>query len=321
MHGTLRFVLATLVALSHLGILWADFNQGVFAVVIFYMLAGMVSYKLIVTYFQNKPFLYYKDRLKRIAPFYIASLIVASSAYLLGATSYYISKEPTLLDLISNITIIPLSYYMYNSQDTFTLLPPAWSLGVEIQFYILAPFLLTSKKLFTCTLICSLVVFSLASISIINVEYFGYRLLIGVIFIFLLGAMIQKEQYKKQDTYINILAIYTILIALFVYIYFIGEKLPYNYETISALLVGIPLLLYFKSPMPKKIDQYLGFISYGIFLLHFPALWIVSLLPKLNENLYIVLILTVILSMIIQYTIEKFQEKVTFLQCKKYKKK
>jgi len=304
MHGTLRFILATLVALSHLGVLYAGFNQGVFAVVIFYMLAGMVTYKLITTHFQNQALLYYKDRFKRIVPFYIASLIVASTLYLLGATSYYTSKEPTLLDIIANITIIPLAYYMYTNQDTFTLIPPAWSLAVEIQFYILAPYILTSKKLFTSIFLCSFIIFSLASLNIINPDYFGYRLLVGVIFIFLLGAMIQKQKHNKSP-YIKIKNIYIALIALATYIYLAGEKLPYNYETLSALLVGIPLLLYCNSPLPKKIDRYLGSISYGIFLLHFPALWMVSLFPRLNANIYIILLLTITLSIAIHHTIQK----------------
>lgn len=46
MTGYIRFFLAFLVLISHLGIRFKGMNEGVFAVVIFYILAGHVVTKL-----------------------------------------------------------------------------------------------------------------------------------------------------------------------------------------------------------------------------------------------------------------------------------
>ena len=297
MHGTLRFILALMVALSHLGVLLPDFNQGVFAVVIFYLLAGMVSQKLIAHTYLNRPIAYYKNRIKRIFPLYFFALLVALTAYLLGASSYFISKAPHLSDWLANATILPLSYYYYTHQDTFTLLPPTWSLGVELQFYLLLPLLARSKNLFIPLLATSFILFTVASLGIINSDIYGYRFLGGVIFIFMLGMLIQRVRESDNTPLKTIKQLYLLLLLLFAYTLQETTHLPYNYETLSALLAGIPLLLYTNYTLPKPIDSYLGSLSYTFFLLHFPSLWLCKLYLH-QSNIPLILLTTLLLSIL-----------------------
>lgn len=308
MFGMLRLILASMVALSHLGVSIPHFNQGVFAVVVFYLLAGMVSYKLLSQTYIDSPLSYYKNRLIRILPMYYISLIIAAVAYLLGTSSYFLSKTPHIIDWLSNISIIPLAYYMYSGIDTFTLLPPAWSLAVELQFYLLAPFLFKNTKFFILAFTISFLVFISASLSIINTDIFGYRLIIGVCFIFLLGFMLKIAPSNTQIK-TSLYIVYFILISVFIYTVYSKTKQNYNYETLTALLISIPLLYRaqnFKlntTQIIKKIDTHLGFISYGIFLLHFPSLWLLELLAI--KNPYIVLTISYFLSAISHKYIEK----------------
>lgn len=308
MHGALRFFLAIVVALSHLGVTYYGYNPGVVAVVIFYLLAGMVSYKLIANIYPNQPLLYYKDRFKRIFPLYLLVLLFSYIIYLLGASSYFISAKPDLLAYLSNITVIPLSYFMYSSIDKFTLIPPAWSLGVELQFYLLAPFILLKPKRIVFFLLFSFVIYALAVTGMLHTDYYGYRLIAGVLFVFLLGSLLQKAILDDKQSKVSgfnlvpfLLLIYTIITIITIYIYITGYKAPYNHETLFALVLGVPLL-YLLSKLKlffipfKKIDRYLGLLSYPLFLLHFPVLWLVELLSFSHKNIYMILCLTLFLS-------------------------
>ncbi|MBK3866178.1 hypothetical protein GFL09_00445 [Pseudomonas stutzeri] len=132
--GLLRLFLASLVLISHLGVSVAGINPGVSAVAIFYLLAGRVLSRL----WREQPergvisggVWFYRDRLWRILPLYMFALVVAFIVWLLGASSPFLLREPEMTDWLANLLIVPLSYYMYSGQDAFTLLPPAWSLGV-----------------------------------------------------------------------------------------------------------------------------------------------------------------------------------------------
>lgn len=306
MHGTLRFVLALMVALSHLGVSVPHFNQGVFAVVIFYILAGMVSYKLITRYYADSALSYYKDRIKRIFPLYLLSLFIAIIVYHFGIHSYFVSKIPTASDWLGNITIIPLSYYMYTGIDKFTLIPPAWSLGVELQFYILVPLLFRYIKFLYATYLLSISLFFAGILGIINTDYFGYRLIVGVIFIFILGSQIIQAKKGNKTAQKVLCLTYLLCIVIFFYICLKPYKAPYNYEVMTSLLFGIPFLYYYRSPFLKSIDKFLGIQSYGVFLLHFPSHWLYRLFYPHQENFLIVLLISFILSVTLNKLLQNY---------------
>ena len=80
MFGYLRFILAYLVLLSHIQITFYSLNMGVFAVVMFYILAGYVVSNLYLNILPNtkdKALLFFKDRIKRIFPLYLYTLILS----------------------------------------------------------------------------------------------------------------------------------------------------------------------------------------------------------------------------------------------------
>lgn len=297
MHGSLRLILATMVALSHLGVRLYGYNIGVFAVVFFYILAGMVSYKLVIS---HTPVAYYTNRIKRIFPLYF---IVLVCSYIIYSTfkidSYFLSASPTISSYISNITIIPLAYYMYNHIDTFTLIAPAWSLGVELQFYILAPFILLNIQRIYPMLFFSFVVYMLANFNIIQTEYFGYRLIVGVLFIFLLGSLLNLNTKSSK---IVLLVVYMVVLCTFSYFLYHHHYIPYNYETMSAILIAIPLLIYTKGLhiIPKYIDNYLGRLSYSVFLSHFPTLQFYHSVLGI-DSVFVILFTIFMLSIVLIY--------------------
>lgn len=197
MFGYLRFFLAYLVLLSHIHIKFYSLNAGVFAVVMFYILAGYVVSNLYLNILSNtkhKTLEFYKDRLKRIYPLYLYTLTLTIIFLLL---TNYANPKYTLLNIFSNFTIIPLNYYMYLDNTvlqnpSWWLIPPAWSLGTELQAYILLSIVLIFRKLKYIFAILTIIIYTLANFNYLHPDHFGYRFIIGVFFIFLIGSSIQK---------------------------------------------------------------------------------------------------------------------------------
>ena len=211
MFGYFRFFLATLVLLSHVGMNLNGFNPGVVAVVSFYMLAGYVVCKLLTKNFSAREPIYlpfYYERLLRILPnyFFVALLTLAFIAI-----TGFGKPKLTFLSLFNNALVIPLNYYIYFDNSILTepkwwLIPPAWSLGAELQAYLVLPLVVYFRSMKIIFSISSFVVFSLACVGILHTEHFGYRLLPGVLFIFILGVTTCNNTHREglSDLLINI---------------------------------------------------------------------------------------------------------------------
>ena len=278
MHGILRFALATLVVLSHLG--HSDvFNVGVSAVVVFYMLAGYVVTHLLYTYFPPGRLLaFYVERFLRVYPLYLLFLI-AVSAFLL-ATGF---GGPTFTPAkaLANLLIIPLNYYMFVDVSVvrgFCVLPPAWSLGAELQAYAVLPLIIRSFPAKWIAGIFSLCIFSAAAFGIIDSDIWGYRLLPGIIFIFLTGSAIYKTVKVKDAadifdrTFPVICWIWLLVLLLGMVVTF---RLPgYSTAAILGFLIGMPIVQFTSTSLARiPLDSVFGRLSYGLFLIHLPVAW------------------------------------------------
>ena len=320
--GYLRFLLAYLVLLSHVGVYFKGHNQGVIAVTIFYILAGHVVSKLFEEKMDRNLFLFYRDRLLRIFPSYI---FIYSITLLFLLISGFGSPDFQPIKLILNLLIIPLNYYMYipelinilkDCSNEWYLIPPAWSLGTELQVYILLPFILNNRKLFFFTFWTSFCIFSAANLELINSDIFGYRLILGTFFIFLIGSLLQRTisgSYKKLDIFTLGFSYLALLIWYIYFILYKGSYGIYSRETILGILIGVPLvftiLRFFKRK--SKINIFFGDLSYPIFLSHFLAIWILQYLLKCKIQMDIILmtifvsVVSIIISLITVVLIDK----------------
>lgn len=283
MFGYLRFTLAFLVLLSHIDIRFFGLNQGVIAVVIFYILAGFVLSHLYRNIFSpslpTKQALLslYKDRFLRIFPLYISAMF--ATLLFLQITSFA-SPDYSFLKLLNNLTIIPLNYYMYIDSTILTtpswcLIPPAWSLGTELQAYLLLPFAIIYKRAAFIFILISFAIFLTANLSIINPDYYGYRFLVGVFFIFFTG--IALERRNKIDKFYIILIWVTISILTIIFSIKNSFSPTYTRESFIGLLIGIPLIWHIsKTDITLPLNKYLGNLSYAIFLTHFLSIWILQ---------------------------------------------
>jgi len=283
LFGTLRYFLATLVVLSHNNITLYGKNIGVMAVVVFYLLSGYMMTGLIRRRYASLSAMgaFYWDRLLRIYPQYLLFLTLTLLAiHTLPIQTPYLAVPLDGQKLFANLSIIPLNFFMFNQLDKTMLLPQAWSLGTEWQFYLTFPFvLLLHSRLRPLIAGLSVLVFALAMTGQLQTDWYGYRLLPGVWFIFLTGSFIYDRGHKT-------------VLGLWLTVFLIGSgcyiaHIPYqafNVEVIVGFLIGVVLVLLLRQGSQNKWDDYLGHLSYGVFLCHFLVIWLVQTIANIEAQ-------------------------------------
>ena len=315
MFGTFRLILALLVALSHAGVKVGGLNPGVIAVVCFYLISGYVMTGLLRSHYPlvNRTPYFYWDRALRLFPHYFAIAgLTLLWFYGAGHTTLFLRHPPACLDFIANILVVPLNYFMYNGSDSFTLVPPAWSLGAEIQFYLLMPLLLL-YGLRSSAFVVGLIVFAAAAWGLVNTDTFGYRLLPGVLVFFLLGSAVYDAGHKPDSRGLMIVAIGVIGAAIGAALLAYANRLTllYNRETLLGVSLGLPAL-YWLARMPQRTwDTHLGDLSYGVFLNHFLIQWALVGQPAgalaLIEYIFASLLLSAALQRLIERPVLKWR--------------
>lgn len=277
MLGIVRLLLAMAVALSHVNLRIAELNPGVMAVVGFYMISGYVMTGLVRQHFSHAALIpaFYLDRAMRLMPQYLAIVLLTLIWFYSGDhTTAFLQHAPSVSELFSNLLVVPLNYYMLNGSDQFTLIPPAWSLGAEIQFYLIFPFLLLFGLRHLAFAIGGAVLLC-ASIGVIHPDYFGYRLLPGVLVYFLLGSYL--FDLKDRSTMQNRLwmAIVISAIAAATGLSLTGHLgLPYNKEILIGIVFAASAIVLLANKPSHRLDQVCGDLSYGVFLNHFLLQWV-----------------------------------------------
>jgi len=268
--GMYRFLLSIFVAISHTGVLINGLNPGVIAVISFFLISGYVMTALIYKNYLDpkKIFLFYIDRILRIYPQYLFNIIaVLFTYYIFGLNSHYLS-QPSAIGLIQNLLIIPMGFYMIPAVgEKFMIIPPAWSLGLEGCFYILIPFILI-YKLQKNFFLLSYIIFLLAYLGIINTDYFGYRLIFGTTFMFLCGSYLYKNKNINTNQHVKYTLIFSCILLV---ASFLDQRLflPYNREVLIGLILGILSLNVLTKIKRTYVDEFIGNLSYGVFLSHY----------------------------------------------------
>jgi len=180
MFGTYRFVLASLVALSHYGMNYAGFNPGQWAVISFYTLSGLLMER---QHSKLGAANFYLDRLLRIYPIYIAVLWLA-----------WLGHRITWPATLANLALLPMNY-----TDFFpipTLILNSWSLACEVHFYLLVPLLvLCSTQILRWIASLSLLLFLISPL-LPHSAFWAYGGLPGILFTFMSGMLINRKDFS-----------------------------------------------------------------------------------------------------------------------------
>ena len=218
------------------------------------------------------------------------------------------------LDTVSGGLYFTENFSQTNPQlYNFLLVPQAWTIGIEITFYLIAPFLVRKKIKF----IILLVLIS-ALLRVLLYQYglkhdpWTYRFFPTELLFFLLGT-IAYHMYKKLDqlifnkSYIKI--IYgLILVFTLSYSFF---SIPYKiYFYFLAFFLSLPFVFILSKKWTK--DRYIGELSYPIYISHILVLMLVNYLkiPIIGSIGLVTIIFTVLLSVLLNEVIAKKVERI-----------
>lgn len=243
-------------------------------------------------------------------------LIISASSYLFSGKHFalnpyvdalsYIDIKTLALLVFSNVTLLLQDVLMFLGLDTntgllyfakdlastpasehvypFLLIPPAWSISLEIMFYLIAPFLVKRRS----ALLVMLIVLSLLTRVVLykcgfSSDPWSYRFFPSELMFFLLGILAYRlYQWLErwvQGRQIAIMAsrvVYSLVIlAIVAYPY-----LP-NFYKYPLFLLGFFLSLPFIFLLSRswRLDRYIGELSYPLYISH---IFILSLTVRLQ---------------------------------------
>jgi peptidoglycan/LPS O-acetylase OafA/YrhL len=303
--GILRIILALSVVFYHSGFVVVFVGPG-HAVQLFYVISGfLISYILRNTKSYENPITFYSNRILRLYPVYYFVAALSLCAYLFGSQKFVdvyksIPFGAVALLVISNLCLLGQDWVKFsaieNGHLVFStdfhnseidlqkglLIDPAWTLGVELSFYIIAPFILHDKRKIYCLLIASL---TLRIYLLMNGIGFKdpwiNRFFPCELALFLIGALSHQlllpfweRMTKKSSIKIDKLA--TLFLVGLSMIYFL-IPIREGYKVILLFAIFIPLLpLAFVFQRQHPTDKKIGDLSYPIYIGHFLVVQVVE---------------------------------------------
>ena len=265
-----------LVFLYHLKIIY--FDKGYLGVDIFLVISGYVITK---SYLKNKNniFIFYKKRFFRIfPPLIIFSILTFFASILLAPPN--VSYINSFLGSIFGITnILSLHGEVFSEANYFTAIfndpfHHTWSIGLEIQFYILFPlfFIFLKNSNLKNSLIFLLIFLSLfLSIFFVKINpnwsfyFIGFRLwefLFGCLCVFYNKTLLKFFNYLKK------------IFIIFIIILKLNNLHPLIYNLITVCFSSIFIFaLNNKKLFFQKFFTSFGNISYSFYLYHLPVIY------------------------------------------------
>jgi len=273
---------------------------GLFGVSLFFIISGYLIYRSIdysiSTHGMKRGLKKYTlHRLFRILPAYYFNFLIV----LIMATSFigasYLYSLGFFKQILSHLTF--LSYFVYKDAG-FGINGAYWTLSIEMLWYIVAPllFIFIKKDRYLVLLFMASILYLIGldfslydSFLGMNKNDSNYMLLKfflsfqlpGQLIYFITGILIYKYIQKP----INIANKYKYLISFFILAFFIYISSQYNLLTIFSLnnifilfCVSILFILLHNSYQPKIMQpiEWIGKISFSIYLWHMPILYILK---------------------------------------------
>ena len=306
--GSIRLLLAVTVMISHTrlyGTQYGHIGDNELAVKLFFMISGfLMSLVLNNTASYRNLRTFYLSRALRLYPAYWVMASATLVWWLLEGSGWTFLRSlnypsQTVLGL-SNTIIFGQDVVMFLKPTatgvTFTrnflwtepqlwhglLVPPAWSLSLELTFYLIAPFVLRRFWLMTTLAIGSM------SLSLVSFRFglaegpFSYRFFPYELALFLVGAFVERLLRKPAKRYSAVIRWSPVLMALLFCIYPHVPVSPFLKSLcyLATFAMALPFLALFNRE--RRWDEWVGNLSYPLYISHYLPLQVAE---RITANL------------------------------------
>lgn len=297
---------------------------------LFFVISGYLIAKILIENRGSPKFfkVFYLRRVLRILPLFyllLACYVLLKQSGINDPEGFLFGNE---LPIWSYFAYIPNYMMAYSETYGSRILTPTWSLGVDEQFYLIAPAIIfLFKKKWIPYLVIPLIIaapFFRASTDLYYMKILPFQMRMDSLFVGVLLAYFVCEcdlvnRLKKQGllVFILILSISLIIIGL-TYKHKIGV-LDHSLFNFLYAIILIAIICFRKGFVGKllrlKAFQFLGLISYGVYLFHQFISGILHAVllnqqPRLNNlNDLGVMLLALILSILLGYVLHILIEK------------
>ena len=322
--GVVRLFLALAVVAGHCNskIFGLNWPPAFAAVNFFFIISGFYMSMVLNTKYKKVPVTkFYISRALRIFPIYYLGILLMFIVKQHQITDFFmgLNGPSRIYQFLSNIFIFGQELpYIYCFKDNLgvcapaanmTINPPAWSLSVELGFYLIAPFIVRSSKYLISylfigilyTLSLNAITFPIPTNSFLStgsLSSFNYIFYPASFMFFGIGALAYrlKNNLTTPKYIVTLIGLGTMT--------FLKLNMPFWEPIIFAL--ALPSL--FEYTKNSSLDKFIGDTSYPVYILHFPILiFIGGLEPSLKYlspgNL--VAITSIVFAILCNFFIEK----------------
>ena len=270
--GILRLFLALSVVVWHLWGHALPFTANGFnAVILFFIISGFYMSLVLNKKYLDKPVLnFYLARALRIYPLYL--LLVVITVWFLHATGTPLAAPLTtqewVFSTLTNITIFGIPWL---GDSNWLAIPPAWTLAIELQFYLVAPFILT-RRLWICVAI--FLGLLAVRLSLLNEDFTSWRYTVPRAdwCFFMLGAISHRlGLFVKSDRTRLVLgwaATAMLPVAAFLCGLPVTKDLDRPELWLFYVLFAASMPFLFSLSVRSRLDRIFGDLSYPIYVSH-----------------------------------------------------
>jgi len=324
--GVLRLILAITVVIAHSkSIFGIRLTGGIVAVEAFFIISGFYMTMILDKKYIGKGSytLFLSNRFLRLYPMYWIVLLLTICVSIISYAMYddwlklspyiqhfnAIKLETLIFQIITNIALFGQDVVlflgidlesggMYFTQDFratyprfhhFLLVPQAWSLGIEVMFYLIAPYIVRRSNFFIIAIISFSILIKTYTCIVLELNHdpWTYRFFLSELSLFLFGTVSYRlySVYKIHQSKIfgwkltNFVVSGLFLIIIFYqYIQKVWGVEGVNWFFYFYCCLSIPFL--FDLSKSSKLDSRIGELSYPVYISH--ILIIICIAPLLS---------------------------------------